>query len=240
MVLLILCIFVLLVLILVGVVYVHISNGLVMRRNRVKQCRSGICVVIKQRNDLIPNLIASVKAYMGHENDVLTRIVELRSKGMGDGVSAPSVGKETAPDIADGAASAPVSEGEERTPEAEGHGEKADVNEEETTEAEERRTIAEGAETSRMFHKIKLMAEQYPTLQADERFSHLESQMVDMEEEIQAMRRTYNAAVNDYNNHIEMFPHSIVASIQRHRPEQLIEIPQEELHDVNAKQLFES
>ena len=47
-------------------------NSLISKRNRVKQCQSGICVVLKQRNDLIPNLVASVKAYMGHENEIHT------------------------------------------------------------------------------------------------------------------------------------------------------------------------
>ena len=56
------------------------SNNLIAKKNRVKQCKSGICVALKQRNDLIPNLVASVKAYMGHENEILTRIAELRSK----------------------------------------------------------------------------------------------------------------------------------------------------------------
>lgn len=55
------------------------SNNLIAKKNRVEQCRSGICVVLKQRNDLIPNLVASLKAYMGHENEILTRIAELRS-----------------------------------------------------------------------------------------------------------------------------------------------------------------
>ena len=56
------------------------NNNLIAKRNRVKQCRSGICVVLKQRNDLFPNLVASVKAYMGHENDILTRITDLRTR----------------------------------------------------------------------------------------------------------------------------------------------------------------
>lgn len=55
------------------------SNNLIAKKNRVEQCRSGICVALKQRNDLIPNLVASLKAYMGHENEILTRIAELRS-----------------------------------------------------------------------------------------------------------------------------------------------------------------
>lgn len=37
-------------------------------------------------------------------------------------------------------------------------------------------------------------------------------QIEDMENELQAIRRTYNAAATDYNNYIEMFPSSIIAS----------------------------
>ena len=56
------------------------NNSLIAKRNRVRQCRSGICVVLKQRNDLIPNLVASVRTYMGYENELLTRIADLRSR----------------------------------------------------------------------------------------------------------------------------------------------------------------
>lgn len=56
------------------------NNSLIAKRNHVRQCRSGICVVLKQRNDLIPNLVASVRTYMGYENELLTRIADLRSR----------------------------------------------------------------------------------------------------------------------------------------------------------------
>ena len=35
--------------------YIWTANNLIAKRNRVKQCRSGICVALKQRNDMIPN-----------------------------------------------------------------------------------------------------------------------------------------------------------------------------------------
>ena len=60
--------------------YIWTGNNLIAKRNRVKQCRSGICVALKQRNDMIPNLVAAVKSYMGHENETLIRIAELRSR----------------------------------------------------------------------------------------------------------------------------------------------------------------
>ena len=64
---------------LIALWYIWAVNNLIAKRNRVKQCRSGICVALKQRNDMIPNLVAAVKSYMGHENEMLTRITELRS-----------------------------------------------------------------------------------------------------------------------------------------------------------------
>lgn len=66
--------------ILLALWYIWTANNLIAKRNRVKQCRSGICVALKQRNDMIPNLVAAVKSYMGHENETLTRIAELRSR----------------------------------------------------------------------------------------------------------------------------------------------------------------
>ena len=78
MIIAVICIIVVLLIIIVWAVFTN--NSLIAKKNRVKQCRSGICVVLKQRNNLIPNLVASVKAYMGHENEILTRIADLRSR----------------------------------------------------------------------------------------------------------------------------------------------------------------
>ena len=36
--------------------------------------------MLRQRNDMLPNLVAAAKAYMGHENRTLTEITELRAK----------------------------------------------------------------------------------------------------------------------------------------------------------------
>jgi len=49
---------------LIALWYIWAVNNLIAKRNRVKQCRSGICVALKQRNDMIPNLVAAVKSYM--------------------------------------------------------------------------------------------------------------------------------------------------------------------------------
>lgn len=59
-----------------------------------------------------------------------------------------------------------------------------------------------------------------------------------MELQLQAIRRTFNAAVTDYNNTIEMFPSCIVARSRHHCAEELIEIPDQEQRNVNVADLF--
>ncbi|WP_244436386.1 LemA family protein [Bacteroides timonensis] len=60
----------------------------------------------------------------------------------------------------------------------------------------------------------------------------------DTELQLQAIRRTYNAAVTDYNNSIEMFPSSIVAGRQNHHQEELIDIPEQEQQNVDVSALL--
>ena len=54
-------------------------NGLVQSRNKVHNAWSQIDVQLQRRFDLIPNLVESVKGYMSHEKDTLTKVTELRT-----------------------------------------------------------------------------------------------------------------------------------------------------------------
>ena len=58
---------------------IAIYNSLVTLRQRVKNAWSQIDVQLQRRFDLIPNLVETVKGYMGHESEVLTKVTELRS-----------------------------------------------------------------------------------------------------------------------------------------------------------------
>ena len=49
-------------------------NGLVTLRNRVKNGWAQIDVQLKQRADLIPNLVETVKGYAAHESNVFTQV----------------------------------------------------------------------------------------------------------------------------------------------------------------------
>lgn len=54
-------------------------NGLVTLRSRVNQAFADIDVQLKQRHDLIPNLIETVKGYVAHERGTLQAVVETRN-----------------------------------------------------------------------------------------------------------------------------------------------------------------
>ncbi|KFI72176.1 LemA family protein [Bifidobacterium minimum] len=54
-------------------------NGLVTLRNRVRNGWAQIDVQLKQRADLIPNLVETVKGYAGHESSVLTEVTKARA-----------------------------------------------------------------------------------------------------------------------------------------------------------------
>ena len=66
--------------ILIIVVYGLVEKNKVFElRQKVKNAWSQIDVQLQRRFDLIPNLVETVKGYMEHEKDVLTKVTELRN-----------------------------------------------------------------------------------------------------------------------------------------------------------------
>ena len=58
---------------------IMIYNGLVAMRQRVNQAYADIDVQMKQRHDLIPNLVETVKGYASHERGTLDAVVQARN-----------------------------------------------------------------------------------------------------------------------------------------------------------------
>jgi LemA protein len=61
---------------------VTVYNGLVALRQRVNQSFADIDVQLKQRHDLIPNLVETVKGYAAHESGTLEAVVKARNSAM--------------------------------------------------------------------------------------------------------------------------------------------------------------
>lgn len=58
---------------------------MVTLRNRVSEAWSDIDVQLKRRYNLIPNLVETVKGYATHEEGVITKVTEARSKAINAG-----------------------------------------------------------------------------------------------------------------------------------------------------------
>ena len=63
----------------IAIVIIVIYNNLVTLRQRVQNAWSQIDVQLQRRFDLIPNLVETVKGYMTHEQETLTKVTDLRS-----------------------------------------------------------------------------------------------------------------------------------------------------------------
>ena len=67
---------------------IGIYNNLVTLRNRFKNAFAQIDVQLKRRYDLIPNLVESVKGYMGHERGTLEAVIAARTSAVSAGKAA--------------------------------------------------------------------------------------------------------------------------------------------------------
>jgi LemA protein len=88
------------------------------------------------------------------------------------------------------------------------------------TEARQRAVEADGPEESEhaegkltsALGQINALAESYPQLRAADNFQRLQAELAEIEDEIQAARRIYNANVQNYNTRIQVFPTLLIAA----------------------------
>jgi LemA protein len=59
---------------------IAVYNALTKKRILTQEGASGIGSCLQQRNDLIPNLVETVKGYAGHENKTLVEVVKWRNQ----------------------------------------------------------------------------------------------------------------------------------------------------------------
>ncbi len=86
--------------------------------------------------------------------------------------------------------------------------------------------------------QIMVAVESYPDLKANQNFLHLQASLNEVEEQISAARRAYNATVTDYNNGVEMFPTNIIAGMMRLKRKQVFTIVAPERQNINVGEFW--
>lgn len=70
-------------LVILAIVYaVSVYNGLISLRNQFKNAFAQIDVQLQRRYELIPNLVEAVKAYLSHEKETLTQVINARNQAI--------------------------------------------------------------------------------------------------------------------------------------------------------------
>jgi len=78
---------------------------------------------------------------------------------------------------------------------------------------------------ARAISQVVATAESYPELKASEGFQQLQRALNEVEEQISAARRAYNAAAKNYNDAVQMFPTNLFARLLSYAPRAYFEAP---------------
>lgn len=91
---------------------------------------------------------------------------------------------------------------------------------------------------SAAMRNIMVAVEQYPDLKANENFMNLQRSLNEIEAQISAARRTYNAVITEYNNAIQVFPSNIIANSMGFQKKEVFVIPDTERVNPQVADLF--
>jgi LemA protein len=68
------------------------------------------------------------------------------------------------------------------------------------------------------------IAESNPELKANQNFMQLQTELVDIENKLAAVRRFFNSTTNEYNTYIQVFPTNILANMFNFKSEIFFEV----------------
>lgn len=143
--------------------------GIIKKKNNALNALSGIDVQLKQRSNLIPNLLKMASKFMEHEKSLLTEITALR-------------------------------EGVEK-------------DYDKTNPDEVKQHLDMANKLAGRMGQFMVSVENYPDLKSDQTMIQAMQSYNEVEAMIAAARRTYNAAVTDLNNSVQIFPGSVIAKM---------------------------
>jgi LemA protein len=160
---------------------------------KAEQAKSNIGVQLTARNQLIPNLVATVKGAAEFERGTFTDVAKARA---GQAVAGAEQGLRQAQQQVDQAV--------------------ASKNVQQMQQAD-------AAVTRQIGTFINVAREAYPNLTATQNFRGLQDQLAESENRIAVARQDYNETVKNYNTYIRSFPQAITARVtgaQRKEPYQ--------------------
>lgn len=97
---------------------------------------------------------------------------------------------------------------------------------------EEKNDLDNGMQT--IANSLRVTVEKYPDLKASENVMMLQRSLNETEEQLAAARRSYNAAVLEYNNSLQTFPSNIFANMFGFTRRNFFEAKAEERNNVNV------
>ena len=101
-----------------------------------------------------------------------------------------------------------------------------------------REKVALENQISQAMGGIMVAVENYPDLKASQNFLNLQGSLSEVEEQLSAARRAFNAAATDFNDAVQMFPTNMMAKSMGYRRRPLFEIPAAQRENPNVGQLF--
>lgn len=93
------------------------------------------------------------------------------------------------------------------------------------------------SQLTQSLQRLAVVVEAYPDLKANTNISQLMEELTSTENRISFARQAYNDSVMDYNNYLEMFPHSFIANTFRFKTATNFEI-MEPTERINIKVSF--
>lgn len=90
-----------------------------------------------------------------------------------------------------------------------------------------------------MLGQLRVQMEAYPELKSDKNYLELQKSLNEIEEQISAARRAFNASVNEFNNKVETFPSNLIAGIKGMKRKQSFIALDTERQNVNVGDLLE-
>lgn len=178
----------LIVLVVFIIIVILLYNSLISKVNQIQNAEGALDACLKQRYDLLPNLVEVAQQYMTHEENMFTKIIELRNKAQ----SATTLNE----------------------------------------------VMENNKELDKTLKSFMVNVENYPTLLSNHNFVKLQEALIDLENNISAARRFYNASVVAYNEAIQMIPGNLMAPLMGLRNREIYSISEVERINPSVKNLF--